>query len=586
LLLDAVAQGCSIPRLRLVDTLTEAIQTPPVDVDLVIDVGNSRTCGILIEQPKDQGPVDITQAYRLELRDLSRPHQTYADPFESRVEFAPAQFGRADHSRNSGRPQRDAFWWPSPVRVGPEAAWLASLADGTEGVSGLSSPKRYLWDTAPRVQPWTNSRGLLPVTRPVPAISGPMTALLTEEGDPVDPTRPDSFVGMLPRYSRSSLYSLMLGELLIHAVNQINSIAVRERRPNSDLPRRLRQIILTLPSATPLAEQKILRRRAAAAVDLVWKTMGWDAAHKPRLKLDWDEATCTHLVYLYNEINHKYRGNPRDLFERIGRTAPSGAPAVRIASLDLGGGTSDLMIIQHEIDAGGQFTVHPRPLFREGFRQAGDDIVKVVVEDCVLPALAEAMQAAGVAQPTALLADLLGGDHERMGQQERAMRSLLNQQLFVPAAYALLLAYEQTDPRHPQAPRTLVYGDILRTAPPSPAVTGFLESRIQRAGGNGFVLADVLLRMDEGQMAGAVLSVIRGMVEDLCDVIRQYDCDLLLLTGRPSRLPALRELVCANLPVTNSCWLSRLRMARSCCPMRSWSPPSRSASKAVGWATP
>jgi hypothetical protein len=33
-------------------------------------------------------------------------------------------------------------------------------------------------------------------------------------------------------------------------------------------------------------------------------------------------------------------------------------------------------------------------------------------------------------------------------------------------------------------------------------------------------------------------------------VIRAYDCDVLLLSGRPSRLPALRELVISHRPVT------------------------------------
>ena len=40
----------------------------------------------------------------------------------------------------------DAFVWVSMARVGTEASNLAARKEGTEGSTGLSSPKRYLWD--------------------------------------------------------------------------------------------------------------------------------------------------------------------------------------------------------------------------------------------------------------------------------------------------------------------------------------------------------------------------------------------------------------------------------------------------------
>ncbi len=60
--------------------------------------------------------VDITKSVKLQLRDLSRAEQVYADPFPSRFEFARAQFGRDHLSIRSGR--AEAFAWPTVVRVG------------------------------------------------------------------------------------------------------------------------------------------------------------------------------------------------------------------------------------------------------------------------------------------------------------------------------------------------------------------------------------------------------------------------------------------------------------------------------------
>ena len=57
----------------------------PVDVSLVLDIGNSRTCGILIERlPTALTKATLGDAMLLRLRDLARPHLTYSEAFESR----------------------------------------------------------------------------------------------------------------------------------------------------------------------------------------------------------------------------------------------------------------------------------------------------------------------------------------------------------------------------------------------------------------------------------------------------------------------------------------------------------------------
>ena len=88
----------------------------------------------------------------LGLRNLSEPHRIYREPFESHVEFAQAHFG----SRRLSRQVRgkSAFFWPSPVRIGPEATRFREMAQGSEATSGMSSPKRYLCDLMPANEEW------------------------------------------------------------------------------------------------------------------------------------------------------------------------------------------------------------------------------------------------------------------------------------------------------------------------------------------------------------------------------------------------------------------------------------------------
>ena len=144
-----------IVRLAVKDVAVQVInpaRDTPVDVDLILDIGNSRTTGILVETPP-QCSTDLNQSYVLRLRDLSQPDLEYADPFETRVEFVDATFGNDTLSRRSGR-QTPAFAWPSAVRIGPEAARLATQAVCAEGTTRMSSPKRYLWDERPWQQTW------------------------------------------------------------------------------------------------------------------------------------------------------------------------------------------------------------------------------------------------------------------------------------------------------------------------------------------------------------------------------------------------------------------------------------------------
>lgn len=546
-------EGPIIPRLRFVDETLYMRDRRPIPVNLVLDIGNSRSCGILIEETAEGAQrLDISQAYRLELRDLSNPAQTYADPFESRVEFQAANFNLGGYSKMTRRPIRDAFWWPSPVRVGPEAAWLSTHSDGTLGRSGLSSPKRYIWDRNERMTPWVNNGYGIPDGEKLPAIRGPIPSKLNHRGDLL---KPGEVPGMKPAYSRSSVYMLMLTELLTHALIQINAPATRMHQPRRDEPRQLRRIILTVPSATPVAEQKLLKRLARDALHLLWQVMGWDTKHPmralPELKLDWDEATAIHLVYLYNEIAQKVQTAPNSFFSmlRRNRQQPAEQSMMRIASMDMGGGTTDLMIIQHEVTDGDR-AILPRQLFREGFRLAGEDILKQVIESEVLPCLRQALQDAGIARPDHFLAERFGGDREGMTQQQRTLRALFVSQVLRPAALFLLARYEAAGRRATDGVISARLADCFPIdRRPSATVLDYLADAVRRQGVSGFNLEQVLIETRLRHLASTIQGVVRPILTDLCDVVRAYDCDVLLLSGRPSRLPVIKDIITGQCPV-------------------------------------
>lgn len=562
-LLDMLGKQLSIPEIRI---NTNTLQEPAVNVDLILDVGNSHTCGILVEDHADESN-GLKQTYELQLRDLSKPHYLYNELFESRVEFAQAKFGKQNFSVESGRD--DAFIWPSITRVGREASRMALLRQGTEGSTGISSPRRYLWDEESYAPGWRFSQPDAHSQNEPLATAMPMTILLNDEGQPLyDQPLDERLPVFSPHYSRSSIMTFMLSELLVQAMMQMNSAAQRLKMIHSSAPRQLRNIILTLPSAMPKPEREIFRRRMHEAIALVWKAMGWHPLDDdfttpsdkqksrvpvPEVQIEWDEATCGQMVYLYNEAQVNFGGRAEDFFASMSRPdkeLAEGEPAgktLRIASIDIGGGTTDLAITQYLLDdgVGNNVKIIPRLLFREGFKVAGDDILLDVIQLYVLPALQAALKNAGMASPDMLMAKLFGSEGRMDGQL--TLRQQVTLQIFIPIGRSILEAYESFDPLDTSAEIESTFGELL-TQHPTPKVLEYVNTEVQRelpVDDNPFDILQVPLILKLSKLHGEFLSNRMSITQNLrlmSEVVSLYSCDILLLTGRPSRFPGIQAL--------------------------------------------
>lgn len=557
-----------IPELKVVANEANG-QVKPIPVDLVLDVGNSRTCGILIENHGQAGS-GLKQNYVLELRDLITPEHTYNQPFESRVEFAQAYFGKDHFSVKSGR--HDAFQWPTIARVGSEAGRLASRRRGTEGSTGLSSPKRYLWDENAYGHGWRFNCSYVKSDSEPYATAAPFSHLINETGEALYSLDEDDRLPVfMPRYSRSSLMTFMLAEVLAQALSQINSPAQRSRQGHTRVPRQLNSIILTVPPGMPQAERSILNERMLQAIGLVWKSLGWHNGEEdphaeevsrartpiPSIRVEWDEASCGQLVYLYTEVNENFAGHPEEFFASLARPDKTDRERITLATIDIGGGTTDLVITDYRLDragnAGSGSNVHivPEQRFRDGFKVAGDDILLDVIQDFILPSFDKALQLAGVRAPGALMSRLCGD--ESVSAQDAILRQQLNLQVFTPLGLALLKAYEQYDPEQPQEVTGYSYAELLGERAISDTVWEYVNSAVRReVGGQKFDLLQVPISFDLQQLHGSFLNGqinLTKILGALCEVIFHYPCDVLLLTGRPSRLPGVQAFIRKLLPL-------------------------------------
>lgn len=571
-LLHIIGATLTLPEIKLIsNTPTDLYR--PIMVDMVLDVGNSRTCGILIEDHPQEND-GLRRRYELELRDLSHPERVYREPFESRIEFAQASFGKENFSAKSGR--TDAFLWPTIVRVGQEAARLAAQRRGTEGATGISSPKRYLWDSDSFEPGWRFNTANLKVETEPYATAAPLSSLINELGEALYALDPAERMPVFhPHYSRSSLMTMMLCEVLAQALAQMNSPAQRLRQSHSRMPRHLRTIILTVPPSMPQPERQIFRERMNQAIGLLWKSMGWHAMdaevnHDPEntqapfppfpdVHLQWDEATGGQAVYLFSEIQNKFAGRAEEFFTALARPdqpprQEPPQPYISVATIDIGGGTTDLVINEYFLDRGpgneagatkgsGAYIV-PAQRFRDGFRMAGDDIVLDVIRFMVLPALTQAISKAGVADADALVSQLMGS--EPLNVRESLLRQQLTLQVLYPLGLRLIKEYERYDPLDSGHLGPMSIRDLLANyEPPSADVLGYVEQAVaqqSRSTDHGFSVLDVTLDVHLRQLHERF---IRGefnickALQALAEVIYSYRPDVLLLTGRPSRLPGV-----------------------------------------------
>ncbi|MBR1652548.1 MAG: virulence factor SrfB [Alloprevotella sp.] len=589
-------------------TLQAAPAEQAVPVDLVLDIGNSRTCGVLFERG------DFTRAMMLELRDMSQPWRTYRKSFDMRCVFRKADFGN-DIVMEEGH----FFDWRSLVRIGDEARNLVYRSLEEDGMSqrttNYSSPKRYLWDTKPFNGRW---EFLTTVDDPF-NVRQDGQIYIPELSDLFDNT--GNYVGRDAvvdeerdgnSYSRSSLMTFVLIEILQQAMSQINSVEFRTKHGDIDCRRVLRNIILTCPTAMPQVEQVRLRRQAEDA----WKalrdcfpTLGEaniipsSDSQKPREDFDddkprvwsYDEATCCQLVYLYAEIAQRYSGEIHRFFDLKGHVRPEEAEdgyegkSLTIGSIDIGAGTTDLMICSYQCHGEGQSRLSPRPLFWDSFYLAGDDILHSLVQNQViegpehgiaeqgniggaltarllqmtdsemlaLPCLEgnrvyqekvrdiqsltdkEQRDRAVKAFASNLLHDFFGHDSAMMSYKDRRCRVDFNTQISVPIAQFYL---EQLRLKRPS--RLYRYDEIFADNKPARYLLDYFAQHF------GFRFEELAWRFDPDTVSGIVKSVMEPLMKQLSVILYAHHCDILVLAGRPSSLDAITELFIKYIPIS------------------------------------
>ncbi len=542
-----------LPKIRL--SRVEAHQ--PIPVSLVLDLGNSRSTALLVEG-RDAGVFGVP----LEVRSLSNPLARSQEAFDSRITFLPSPWDKAVFPVATG----ESFQWPSIARLGREALDRA-LETPHRYQCTLSGPKRYLWDDRQTDERWHFAQKIgQPVAgqngehRPifgrilkyVPEESG--GAYLREDG----PQTPAD-----PRYAPRSMMMFALVEILCQAYAQINSAEYRMYQGKEGNPRVLDHVVLTYPSAMRMEERHIYEALVRNAVLLTCHVLNIRPELRPNYNaqtqqfdpfLFVDEALAAQTVFVYQEAQGTFSGSMEDLVGVYGKEAAPGGPrTLRVASIDIGGGTSDVMIAEYEDKLPGTGTsLSIKKLFQDGVSIAGDEVCRAIIEDVVFPQILHQLP---TVQSKSRLLHLFGEGDAGHGSAWRTLRARLVPFLWMPLARCYWAVAEGFELRDHTPDRHYMVSTIFETfgldpLPVSPGILGeanrFLEHEVE--GFPGF--ENLFFRFDAQEVERAIERVLREPLRRYADILAQFDVDLLVLAGRTAALPCIKRLFTNEMPVS------------------------------------
>lgn len=549
-LINYLAQKEAFPKIKLYKDSDVEIK----DVDMVVDIGNSRTTALLIEDN-----TNFNQVRQLELTDYTNLVKDIGDTFvlnkhdesfDMRLAFRKVNFG------DFGIRDSKQFVYPSLIRLGQEANTLIHLATNSdnevESLSTYSSPKRYLWDWRPNKEEWKflvlngekddhilNLRGITNQLK-----SDGKLDMSGESGN--------SF-----HYSRRSLMTFSFLEMLIQARTQINGEEYRSNRTGFgklSMPRKIRRIIVTCPTAMSKVEREALIHCAKDAVILLenFEYENPSDNQKPGKSVEvipaarsmkdddsvwyYDEATCSQLVYMYGEVGHKYKGCCQEFFNLYGKVDDGDIqPSITVGSLDIGAGTSDLMISKYTYIKGDVTTITPDPKFYDSYYFAGDDMLHALIKNIMLldenSAFRKELKSLSTKDYRQKIKDFFGEDYNGQTIADRVLRKDFNIQYSVPLMCHFLELLKQNC-----KDCFVKYSDVFADCPPNDVVIEEFKRKMN------IDITTLSWRFNKEIVSEVVQKEFEPLLKKVATIMYSFACDIVLLSGRPASLPAIRDI--------------------------------------------
>jgi hypothetical protein len=581
----------------------------PIDVDLVIDLGNTRTAALLLETRDKAGKSQWPFARRVKVLRFTPPGTQYDNPDKDceiipswllmhRTTFAALEpnlnlsqlydiyepyqnpKGETLYRRKRYLPRSFIEMSPAMIGGGKSQMGMGKRLAALELMGGryyFSSPKRYIWDDAQ-----TGNQGgvfwmqvkhdsdLDKMGGKLAELGGMIRVYMDPEGHDWNIDEPPNEENFLrrypdrpPSYPRSDAVCWFALSLIEAAHRQINSSNYLESTGFGVLPRRLRYIMATYPAAWNHEIKSLFMEQWQRAINLFTITHFDTDRHKkvtaggarPELvDANVNEAICSQLPIMYSDITTLFN-KAEEWLQLYGNADQS----VVVMNLDIGGGTTDLTVIRYQSAANG--SIRPHLLFQDGRSTAGDELVKKIIERLLIPAWIKAGdngQYKDVPDAKSWVLSLLSDPSNQEFSQIDPLASnrlaRITRLLFIPIVNELLsgMAGMEGNPEARLEPL-----DLSGLNANLSNELNVLASRIitekcrngRRWKGEVFPLKGVRLNIPAAEMDRCIEEVFGQFCKSLGQVAAHFRCHLVIVTGKPSELPKLRQLITESFPI-------------------------------------
>jgi hypothetical protein len=406
----------------------------------------------------------------------------------------------------------------------------------------------------------------------------------------------DGVFGANARYSKKSLMTFVFLEILTQANRQINSFEFRSTHGQSNSKRRIKRILISCPTAMIKQEQLALRSCAKDAVILFnnfnhvvkadFKKMSFEDPGVeiiPDLKnislnddqlssrTDWiyDEATAAQFLYLFGSIQHKFDGNAELFFKLYGKPAVfnEARKKIVVGSLDIGAGTTDLMICEYEYEYNSSTTIIPDPIYWESFNFAGDELIKQIVQEIIIEGAVKSNtddgcsgvilnhgRKIGITDIRSKINGFFGKNNANMGFKASLMRLSFLNQIGLPIAQLFLdFANKSDDFAVP-----MTYDKIFEKNKPNADLLKYFEKHF------GFKFQDLMWNIQPFKVNQIISDCFSKLFEQVSKIMHLYRCDVIILSGRPFSLASLEKSFMKSHPVNpnrlinlNNYWIGK-----------------------------
>ena len=582
-----------------------------IDVDIIIDFGNTRTVVLALENMAAQdGKLAsvcrsirfMRQGYDYEpFSGINKSDDTCSivdswfvlnEPVFANLEppasgFKPViEYELAEEKSNGGFLSRNKvekrhfvtarvpqmFVELSSVIMGYSAREILgnlNLEDG--GNYSMSSPKRFTWDNdligKDALQWWTmvlnrwnpNSNNRIQL----PKLAGSMLRFFPTSGrdwsidapphEAADQSLRPSSNPQTPTYPRSDAMTWAALAILELAHRQITSEEWR-RGNHPFVPRRLRNVLVTFPSGWSTEEAAAYRSKWEKALNVFTlshledKRLVTEGGDRPTLLMDLDEAVASQLPFVYSEIR-RLGDEGENWIELFGRGKGTDA-RVRIMTVDIGGGTTDISIVEYgDMLEGGGVNLEAKLLFRDSGSVAGDALAKEIIECVLLPSIGSKFQ----------------GDSERMeafenifssAQQSasaKAKWSRIVKLVLLPIIRQWLKDLSRGTYGCPEEGGNPWKAERIMGAEGRMVDPGALGD-LNQFGLNSALGEEILgdsepIAYRPGEIEQCIEKVFTPVILSLAKYVAAFDVDLVTLSGKPSELPQVKGLLDQLLPV-------------------------------------